>query len=117
VASFEAVGSIIVIAMLIVPPATALLLTRRLIPVLVIASVVGAASALLGQVAALTVPRWFGFETTTTSGMMAAAAGFLFCLAWLFSPTEGLVARWWQQRMEFAGKAGSLLPEEPGSAR
>jgi manganese/zinc/iron transport system permease protein len=94
VAAFEAVGSIIVIAMLIVPPAAALLLTRRLVPVMFLSALVAVLAATLGHVGALTVPKWFGFETTSTSGMMATAAGFLFALAWLFSPSDGLVARW-----------------------
>jgi manganese/zinc/iron transport system permease protein len=60
---------------------------------LVWSAVVGALSALLGHVGALTVPRWFGFESTTTSGMMAVAAGFLFLLAWLFAPRQGILTR------------------------
>lgn len=100
VASFEAVGSIIVIAMLIVPPATALLLTRRLIPMIAIACGVAALSAILGHVSALTVPQWFGFATTTSSGMMAAMTGLLFGIAWLFSPSEGLVMRRWRRAIE-----------------
>jgi manganese/zinc/iron transport system permease protein len=105
VAAFEAVGSIIVIAMLIVPPATALLLTRRLVPMVATAAAVAAASAALGHLGALTVPGWIGFESTTSSGMMAAAAGLLFVLAWLFSPSEGLVAKRLRQRRASGGLA------------
>lgn len=93
VASFEAVGSILVIAMLIVPPATARLLTDRLLPMLLIALAVGAASATLGHVGALVVPGWLGFESTVTSGMIAAAAGLLFLLALLLSPGQGILLR------------------------
>jgi len=93
VAAFEAVGSIIVIAMLIVPAATALLLTRRLVPMIAIACGVAAASALAGHSLALVVPGWFGFKSTTSSGMMATAVGLIFVLAWLFSPGEGLIPR------------------------
>jgi manganese/zinc/iron transport system permease protein len=93
VASFEAVGSIIVIAMLIVPAATAYLLTDRLAVMIVISTLVAALSACLGHFAALTIPPLVGFESTTTSGMMAAASGFLFVLAWLFAPRHGLLAR------------------------
>jgi len=109
VAAFEAVGSIIVIAMLIVPPATALLLTRRLIPMLAIASGVGALSALLGHVAAITIPTWFGFDGTNTSGMMATASGLLFVFAWFFSPTEGLLVRLFHYL--FGGRALEKPPE------
>lgn len=93
VASFEAVGSIIVIAMLIVPAATAYVLTERLSMMLVISAGVATTGAVLGHVSALTVPRWFGYEGTSTSGMMAASVGFLFLLAWMFSPREGMVTR------------------------
>ena len=93
VAAFEAVGSIIVIAMLIVPPAAALLLTRRLIPALFLSAVIAAIAASTGHVAALVTPGWLGFKTTTTSGMMATTAGILFILAWLFSPSVGLITR------------------------
>jgi len=93
VASFEAVGSIIVIAMLIVPAATAYLLTDRLALMLVISAVVGVLSAGLGHLGALTIPPMIGFQTTNTSGVMAAAAGGLFVLAWLLGPRYGLIAR------------------------
>ncbi len=92
VAAFEAVGSIIVIAMLIVPAATALLLTRRLLPMLCIAVAVGVVSAALGHLSAVTVPKWFGYESTSTSGMMAGMAGLLFMAAWLFSLRKRVVA-------------------------
>jgi len=97
VASFEAVGSIIVIAMLIVPAATAYLLTDRLAVMIVISTVVAVLSSALGHLSALIVPRWFGFENTTSSGMMATAAGGLFFLAWLLAPRHGLLRRYWQR--------------------
>ncbi|NRB75289.1 MAG: metal ABC transporter permease [Verrucomicrobiales bacterium] len=94
VAAFESVGSIIVIAMLIVPPATALLLTHRMVPMLVIATATAALSAIIGHLSAIIVPTWFGqTSSTSTSGMIAFAAGLLFALAWLFSPLEGIVTR------------------------
>lgn len=93
VAAFESVGSIIVIAMLIVPPAAALLLTRRLLPMLFISAAIASMSAWLGHLFAMTLPRLIGFEDTTTSGMIAFAAGLLFLLAWLFAPHEGLITR------------------------
>ena len=70
VASFEAVGSVIVIAMLIVPAATALLLTHRLSLILILSCIFGAASALFGHLSAITVPTWFGFVDTNTSCLL-----------------------------------------------
>lgn len=96
VASFEAVGSIIVIAMLVVPGATAYLLTRRLSMMLLLSGAFGILSAFLGHLGALTVPSWFGFDSTSTSGGMAVATGVLFTLTWVFAPQEGLVSRWFR---------------------
>ena len=93
VAAFESVGSIIVIAMLIVPPATAYLLTRSMGVLLFMSVLFGVGSAVLGHVGASIVPKWFGYEQTTSSGMMAAASGLFFLLAWLFAPGTGVIAR------------------------
>jgi len=93
VAAFEAVGSIIVIAMLVTPAATAHLLTDRLGWMLVIACGLGALSAFVGHVLALAVPPLMGFESTTTSGMIAVATGLFFALAWLLAPRYGWLTR------------------------
>lgn len=91
VAAFEAVGSIIVIAMLIVPPATAFLLTRKLPSLIAISMIVAVLSAVLGQVFSH-IPALLNLPDTNSSGMIATATGFLFLLAWLFGP-EGLIKK------------------------
>jgi len=93
IAAFESVGSILVIAMLIVPGAVAHLLTDRLSRMLVLSLAVACLSAVLGHVGAITVPGWFGFRDTSTAGMMAVAAGFLFALVFLFAPQYGVAGR------------------------
>jgi manganese/zinc/iron transport system permease protein len=93
VASFEAVGSIIVIAMLVVPAATAWLLTDRLGVLLGLAVVFGALSAVLGHLGAITIPVAMGFDSVNTSGSMATVSGVLFVLVWMFSPRQGLIVR------------------------
>jgi len=93
VASFEAVGSIIVIAMLVVPGATAYLLTNRLSVMLFFSSIFAILSALFGHWGAISVPQLFDFESTSTSGGMAVASGLIFTLAWLMSPHEGILTR------------------------
>ncbi len=98
VAAFESIGSILVIAMLIVPPATAHLLTDRLPGMIVVSLIVGAASAALGHVAAITVPGWFGFADTTTSGMMATVAGILFATVAVLAPRHGVLSKYLHQR-------------------
>lgn len=80
VAVFEAVGSIIVIAMLIVPPACASLLANRLGTMLALSAAFAATAAVVGHLAAVTVPPWIGYSGTSTAGMMAVAAGLLFIL-------------------------------------
>ena len=94
VAAFESVGSVIVIAMLVVPAATAQLLTDNLKMMLLISAVVGILSAGLGHVSSIVVPPLLGYKGTSTSGMIAASAGFFFMAAWLFSPRYGLIAKW-----------------------
>jgi hypothetical protein len=89
VASFEAVGSILVVAMLIVPPVTAQLLTERLHWMMVLSALVALVSAVVGVLLAY-------YWNTSAPGMMAVVAGAQLGLAWLFAP-RGLVARWWRE--------------------
>ncbi len=91
VACFETAGNILVVAMFVVPPATACLLTERLSRMILLSTLIAAASAVLGHISAITVPGWFGFGSTSTSGMMALCAGLLFFLASLFAPRGVLV--------------------------
>lgn len=85
VASFEAVGSILVVAMLIIPPATAHLLVDRLGPMVVLAAAIGAMSAVLGYILGV----WFD---TNMAGIMTVTAATLYGLAVLFSPRYGIVS-------------------------
>ncbi|MEZ6091272.1 MAG: metal ABC transporter permease [Pirellulaceae bacterium] len=93
VASFESVGNILVVAMFVVPPAAALMLTDRLAWMLVLSGIIGVSSAILGHLSAIIVPSWFGYPSTSTSGMMAVAAGTLFTAAMLFGPRHGVLVK------------------------
>lgn len=93
VAAFEAVGSIIVIAMLIAPATAAHLLTDRLVSMIAVSLVLAILAAVLGHVSALVVPGWFGYESTSTSGMMAVMSGLIFALVLFFAPRYGIVAK------------------------
>ena len=97
VASFEAVGNVLVVAVLIVPPAAAHLLTDRLPVMIGLSLALAAASAVLGHLGALAVPAAFGYGSVSTAGMIAVAAGLLFTLAALFGPRHGMVARAWHR--------------------
>jgi ABC-type Mn2+/Zn2+ transport system permease subunit/Mn-dependent DtxR family transcriptional regulator len=86
VTSFEAVGSILVIAMLIVPAATAHLLTDRLKWMVAWAVVVGWVSAIMGTAAATML-------NTSVAGMMAVVAGIQFTLAVVCAPRYGFISK------------------------
>jgi manganese/zinc/iron transport system permease protein len=98
VGAFDAVGSILVVALMIAPPATAYLLTDRLGLMLALSAGIGVASAIAGY----WVAHWLD---ASIAGSMASAAGAFFGLAWLFAPERGLVAlarRRERQQWEFA---------------
>ncbi len=86
VASFEAVGSILVVAMLVAPGATAHLLTDRLSRLLWLAALIAAVAAVTGYALAV----WLN---TSVAGMIASVSLGLFLLAALASPSHGLVFR------------------------
>lgn len=91
VASLQTVGVILVVAMLITPASTALLLSNRLEWVLVISSLAGLGSAILGLLGAIV------FETTPGPAM-AVTATLLYLLAVFFAPEKGVVFRALQRR-------------------
>lgn len=105
VASFETVGSILVVAMLIVPAAAARLMTNRLTTMLAWSIVMATGAAWFGHLGALEIPGWFGFRDTSTAGMMAVAAGGLFGFALLLAPEQGLLAQLFR-RVQFWFRIG-----------
>ncbi|HWQ13217.1 MAG TPA: metal ABC transporter permease [Roseiflexaceae bacterium] len=98
VGAFDAVGSVLVVALMIAPPAAAYLLTDRLAHMIGLSALIGAASALAGY--------WLASALDASiAGAMATMAGAAFGLAWLLAPEHGLLAlalRRWRQRREFA---------------
>ena len=93
VASFESVGNILVVAMFVVPPAAAYLLTDRLGVMVLLSVAIAAASAAAGHAAAVAVPGWFGYRSTTTAGMMAVASGLALAACVLAAPRHGVLTR------------------------
>jgi ABC-type Mn2+/Zn2+ transport system permease subunit len=87
VASFESVGSILVVAMLIVPGAAAALVSERLLGMIAWAVAIAIVSAGLGYVLAAALD-------TSVAGMMAVVAGGQFTLAVVLAPRNGLASRW-----------------------
>ncbi|MEM6691943.1 MAG: iron chelate uptake ABC transporter family permease subunit [Planctomycetota bacterium] len=102
VASFEAVGSVLVVAMLIVPASTAYLLTNRLSFMILLSTLLAVLAAVGGYYMATRGPALIGFKSTTVAGTMAVASGILLVTAAVFSPTQGVLIRWVRrQRMSF----------------
>ncbi len=111
VMAFEAVGSILIVALLIVPPATAILISHRLSVILLLSCGIGSVAAVLGHWMAIgpfpaLMRQLFGLETLTSAssaGMMAVACGLLFLIVLM---TQRVRAVWNQQ-------AGRLQRVEP----
>ncbi len=98
VASFEAVGSILVIAMLICPAATARMLTDRLATQVVVSVGVALVCGIGGYLAATALPAVMGFDAVNAAGMMAVTGGACLTAAVFFSPSHGVVAKAWRRR-------------------
>ncbi len=87
VAAFDAVGSIIVIAMFICPPAAARLMTNRLGHQIWWSVAFATLSAILGYVFAGYGPLWFGAtHAVSAAGMIATVSGVILGLACLYGP-------------------------------
>lgn len=113
VGAFDAVGSILVVALMIAPPSAAYLLTDRLSHMLFLSAGIGALSSLSG----FWLAHWLD---ASIAGSMAAMAGVLFAAAIIFAPERGLVAtarRKVRQRWDFAATMLSIhLLNHEGSA-
>lgn len=86
VASFDAVGAIMVVAMLVTPASAAYLWTNRLSVMMVLSGAFGVISAVAGYYLAV----WLD---TSISGSMAFATGLLFLASFLLSPRHGVISR------------------------
>jgi manganese/zinc/iron transport system permease protein len=98
VGAFDAVGSVLVVALMIAPPAAAYLLSDRLPVVMVLSAALAAVSALSGFWVA-----WIA--DASIAGSMAVMAGAVFAAAFLFAPERGVLAqarRRSRQRVDFA---------------
>ncbi|MEL7025973.1 MAG: metal ABC transporter permease [Pseudomonadota bacterium] len=87
VAAFDAVGSIIVIAMFICPPAAARLMTDTLSTQILWSLVIAVLSAVGGFLFAGYGPLWLGFDNAVSAaGMIATLSGLFLAAAALFGP-------------------------------
>jgi len=84
VASFEAVGSILVVAFMIGPPITAYLLTDKLKVMIGLSIILGAVASIIGF-------HFARFFDISIAGSIAVAIGIIFLLTLIFSPRKGLI--------------------------
>ena len=100
VGAFDAVGSILVVALIAGPPATAYLMTDSLTRMLILSAIIGGVNAVSGY--------WFAvlFEVSI-AGAIATVTLLIFGLIFLIVPNRGLIAiarRRVRQKWEFAQK-------------
>jgi len=86
VSGLQSVGVILIIAMLITPPATAFLITDKLKHLLLLSCTFGILSAVIGL--------YLSYHLNFASGAsIVLVAVFIFALAFLFSPKEGIIIK------------------------
>ncbi|MFJ7977564.1 metal ABC transporter permease [Peribacillus sp. JNUCC 23] len=100
VASLQTVGVILVVAMLITPAATAYLLTNRLSVMIFMSAAFGAISAIFGLFLSL-------IYNVASGAAIVLVSTFLFALAFIFSPKQGVLFRTIRAR-----KAKSVLRDK-----
>ena len=86
VGAFEAVGSVLVVALMIAPPATAFLLANTLSQMVLYTGLIGCVSAIAG----------YGFAflaDVSIAGAMASTCGLSFTAAFFMAPQTGLIAK------------------------
>ncbi len=91
VTSFEAVGSVLVVAMLIAPGATANLWVDRLPSLLLLSALLALCAAVSGMFAAV----WIN---CSPAGAIVCSAFALFLISLLASPRHGLLPQWLRKR-------------------
>lgn len=98
VGAFDAVGSILVVALIAGPPATAYLITNRLSLMLILSAVIGSVNAVSGY--------WLAYLfDVSIAGAIATMTLLVFGLVFLVVPNRGLIAiahRRTRQKWEFA---------------
>ncbi|NEQ44704.1 MAG: metal ABC transporter permease [Leptolyngbya sp. SIOISBB] len=87
------VGALLVVALLAAPAATAYLLVKELHQMMWVGAIIGALSSIIGM--------YLSYYLDAPSGASIVLVSFcFFCLAFVFSPSEGLLASFWAQRRQ-----------------
>lgn len=101
VVSIQAVGIILVLAMLVTPAATARLLVDRFVPMIVLGAFIGAGVGVVGY--------YLSFHAATASGAtIVLVATALFLLAFVASPSHGLLAHRLRRHPQHAAVAPAI---------
>lgn len=94
VACFEAVGSVLVIALFICPAASARMFCDRVHTQLILSAVLAVFMAVIGYVAAAFVPTLLGFEhSLSAAGMIALVGGIILGTSILCAPVYGVLQK------------------------
>lgn len=94
VTSLQTVGTILVIAMLITPAATAYQLTDKLFVMIVLSTVFGTLSSIVGL--------YFSYSYNLPSGAtIVMAAAMFFIVAFIFAPKKGLVGQLRKENLRY----------------
>lgn len=93
VSAFESVGAILIVALLVAPSATAYLLTDKLKWMLFYSVLVSIGISVGGYFLAVRIDG-------SIAGAIVSVAGVVFMLAFIFSPKDGLLTRFLNQRKQ-----------------
>ena len=94
VTSLQTVGTILVIAMLITPAATAYQLTDKLLVMIVLSTVFGTLSSIVGL--------YFSYSYNLPSGAtIVMAAAMFFIVAFIFAPKKGLIGQLRKENLRY----------------
>jgi manganese/zinc/iron transport system permease protein len=102
VQSFDAVGSILVVALMVAPAASAWLITDRLSRMLVMSVGLGVLGALSGY----WLSHWMD---ASIAGCIAVMLGIIFGVVLMAAPERGLISRAMRRRRQRISFAGSML--------
>jgi len=94
VTSLQTVGTILVIAMLITPAATAYQLTDKLLVMILLSTVFGTLSSIVGL--------YFSYSYNLPSGAtIVMAAAVFFIVAFIFAPKKGLIGQLRKENLQY----------------
>ncbi len=92
IVGLQTVGLILMIALLVIPAAAARFWTQRMVPMVLVAGVLGAVSGMLGAACSAILPR------LPSGAMIVLVCTGFFLISLLFGIQRGVLVRWWRRR-------------------